>query len=190
MRVEIVDYQPEWPEEFAVVGTALRDALGERAAIHHIGSTSVPGLAAKDLIDVQVTVRSLGQAGEGDALLAAGFASHGDIDRDHRPPGHDGPDEGLRKRMFTERPGDRRTNIHVRVAGAFNQRYAILFRDYVRAHPLARDAYGHLKKRLVVQFDGDRDRYYDIKDPAIDMLMAGAEEWARASGWEIPPSDA
>ncbi len=81
-------------------------------------------------------------------------------------------------------------NCHIRVAGRFNQRYAILFRDYLRAHAAAAAAYGEVKRSLAARAPHDWDLYYDVKDPAIDMLMSGAEEWAQRTDWSPGPSDA
>ncbi|NND02951.1 MAG: GrpB family protein [Acidimicrobiia bacterium] len=190
MLIEIVGYNESWPEEFVLCAAPIRAALGNDAtAIHHIGSTSVPGLAAKDLIDIQVTVASLGEPVIA-PMVAAGFTFHDHLPVDHQPPGAAYPEVDLQKNTFTQREGDKRTNIHVRVEGAFNQRYAVLFRDYLRSHPRARDAYGELKRNLARLFPNNVVAYYDIKDPAIDMLMAGANIWAEATGWEVPPSDA
>lgn len=190
MQIEISDYKESWPAEFLQCAAPVRETLGDIAiAIHHIGSTSVPGLAAKDLIDIQVTVAELGDSVVG-PMTAAGFTFFENLPIDHQPPGGTYPEIELRKNTFTQREGDRRSNIHIRVEGAFNQRYAVLFRDYLQAHSLAGDAYGELKKTLSRLFPDDVDAYYDIKDPAIDMLMAGANIWAEATGWEVPPSDA
>ena len=190
MLIEMVDYNESWPGEFVRCAAPIRAALGDDAiAIHHIGSTSVPGLAAKDLIDIQVTVAELSEPVIA-PMVAAGFTFHSHLPVDHQPPGGTYPEIELAKNTFTQREGDKRTNIHVRVEGAFNQRYAVLFRDYLRSHPLARDAYGELKKTLARLFPDDVDAYYDIKDPAIDMLMAGANIWAEVTGWEVPPTDA
>jgi len=131
-EIAVVDPDPTWPDQFAAVADALWSTVGaDVVRIDHIGSTSVAGLAAKDVIDVQVTVASddgLGSTVE--ALSRAGFV--------HKPGLTDlltGCDdaEQLRKEVFVERPGDRRANIHVRIAGRRNQRYALLFRDYLRA---------------------------------------------------------
>lgn len=190
MFIQISDYKLSWPEEFAAAADPIRAALGDIAiAIHHIGSTSVPGLAAKDIIDVQVTVHHLGPAVV-EPMTAAGFSHRSDLVADHQPPGADHAADELRKEVFVQPEGERRTNIHVRVAGAFNQRYAVLFRDYLRSHHDARDAYGELKRTLARLFPDDLDSYYDIKDPAIDMLMAGAYVWAETTGWRVPETDA
>lgn len=187
--IEIAPYQDRWPGEFAAVARRLRSALGEAATrIDHIGSTSVPGLAAKDVVDVQVTVRDLDAAV---ALLAeAGFVPRADHTTDHCPPGLDLPTHELEKRMVAMPAGERRTNIHVRLEGRFNQRYPILFRDYLRAHPQAAAAIGETKRALARNVAHDVAAYYDIKDPVYDVVLAAAEGWARAEGWRPGRTDA
>ena len=126
--IHIVPYKTAWQEEFTGVGAEIRAALGDTAlAVHHIGSTSVPGLAAKDVIDVQATIANL------DVLLkrpleTAGFIFRNDIRRDHAPPGMTLGAGDLEKRYFqrSERP----VHLHIRAAGRFNQRYALLCRDF------------------------------------------------------------
>ena len=146
----------------------------------------MPGLPAKNVIDVQVAVADLGAA---DPLAAAGFRPLEDIVDDHRPPGADGPDSDWAKRLFAEPEGERRANIHVRVEGRGNQRYALLFRDYLRSHPRTAEAYAELKRRLAGHMP-DTMTYADVKDPAVDLIALAAEEWAAATGWQPGPSDA
>jgi len=89
----------------------------------------VPGLPAKDVIDVQVTVAALDRERLAPALARAGFVVQ-NIGNDHRPPGATGPDEDWRKLFFHAGSG-RPVNLHVRAAGRPNQRYPLLFRDYL-----------------------------------------------------------
>ena len=179
--IEIADPDATWPTQFAEVERDLSAAMGPSALrVDHIGSTSVPGLAAKDVIDVQITVAELAPAVV-DALTAAGFVHRADIDRDLLT-GCDDPEE-LRKLYFNERPGDRRANIHVRASGRLNQRYALLFRDHLRADDAVRDAYAELKRVLAREYPDDLDGYYDVKDPAMDIIYRSAEHWATATGW-------
>jgi GrpB-like predicted nucleotidyltransferase (UPF0157 family) len=92
--------------------------------------------------------------------------------------------------MFFSAPqGARRTHIHVRVQGRANQRYPLLFRDYLRAHPAIADAYSALKKLLAANL-ADPDTYADVKDPAVDLIYLPAEEWAALIRWQVGPSDA
>jgi GrpB-like predicted nucleotidyltransferase (UPF0157 family) len=184
--ITIVSYRDSWPNEYRDIAARLRAAAGDAiVAIHHIGSTSVPGLAAKDIIDIQITVDDIATA----ALLplpAAGFAL-GPHTTDHMPPGMTLAPQELEKRLykFATRPA----NVHVRVQGRFNQRYPLLCRDYLRTHPGAADAYGEIKRQLARLFPNDAESYYDVKDPVFDLLMAGAEEWAAQTSWPTPPSD-
>ncbi|MDR3688816.1 MAG: GrpB family protein [Fimbriimonas sp.] len=186
-RIEIVPYRTEWPGEFAAIGLALRRILGERAvAIHHIGSTSVPGMPAKDVIDVQITVSSFSAEIEED-LVEGGFTMS--LYRsDHCPPGLILADAELEKRLFGN-PG-RRGNLHMRQSGRFNQRYPLLCRDFLRANSMAANAYAEIKRQLARHFPDDVEAYYDIKDPVFDALMAGANQWAKSEDWLPAPTDA
>jgi GrpB-like predicted nucleotidyltransferase (UPF0157 family) len=182
--IVIVAYRPEWVEEFTVLARILQEALGALALrIDHIGSTAVPGLAAKDILDVQVTVHDFTPELDA-AFRRAGYAPL-DSTRDHRPPTATGPERDWEKRMYRPAPGARRMNLHVRRAGSGNGRYALLFRDYLWAHPLAAAAYGQAKQALAQHGPTDWDLYYDVKDPICDIIMAGAEDWAAATGWQL-----
>jgi GrpB-like predicted nucleotidyltransferase (UPF0157 family) len=181
----IEPHHEEWPKEFARIAQTIRAALGERALrIDHIGSTAVAGLDAKDVIDVQVTVTHLLDAAP---LRTAGFAESVGF-QDHRPPGADGPDEDWSKRFFTQPDGMRRVNVHVRARGRPNQRYALLFRDFLRAKPRAAEAYARLKHGLAGVLH-DSGTYADVKDHAVDLIVIAAEDWAAATGWQPGPSD-
>jgi GrpB-like predicted nucleotidyltransferase (UPF0157 family) len=121
--------------------------------------------------------------------MEAGFARQ-EWTRDHRPPGMNLSDVELEKRAFTEPAGERRANVHVRAEGRFNQRYALLCRDYLRAHPAAAGAYADVKRALTGIVGDDIDAFYAVKDPVFDIIMAGADEWAAATAWRPGPSDA
>jgi len=187
--VEILPYNPNWPQEFAAIALPLRRALdGLALRIDHIGSTSVPELAAKDVIDIQITVATLDQRLVA-AMTALGYVQPEGVWRDHRPPHVGGPESDWEKLLFRPPPGQRRTNTHVRVHGRANQRYALLFRDYLRAHPASAQAYAELKRRLA-QHLADPALYPEVKDPAVDLIYFAAEAWAAATGWQPGPSDA
>ena len=192
MPIEIIPYADRWPSEFQSIAAPLRDSLGDLALrIDHIGSTSVPDLSAKDVIDVQVTVMTLDRA-EGiiEAIPGAGYIHLAHIQRDHAPSGGDPAPEGWAKLFFRTPQGQRRVNLHVRVAGNPNQRYALLFRDYLRANPLAAAGYAEVKRQLARYHPDDEDAYYDVKDPVCDIIMAGAEVWATASEWRLTSAGA
>ena len=131
--IEIVDYRADWIAEFERVAEGLRDVLPESVIrIDHIGSTAVPLLCGKNVIDVQVTVAALDPDIAG-RLLAAGYTAFPQITHDHVPPGYEGSHEDWATFFFTQPIGQRRANVHVRQAGRANQRYALLFRDFLRA---------------------------------------------------------
>jgi len=184
-EIVIVAYRPEWPEEFERIREWLAGTLGESALrIDHIGSTAVPGLAAKDIIDVQVTVAALDIAVLDPAFARVGCSRATDIDHDHVPPTATEGD-GWRK-LYYRPPADMRpTHLHVRRASSANGRYALLCRDYLRAHPLATGGYAQVKLALARQDAFDWDKYYDVKDPVCDIIMAGAEDWAATMGWRL-----
>jgi GrpB-like predicted nucleotidyltransferase (UPF0157 family) len=130
-----VPYREEWPAEFLRIGHGLRSALGDLALrIDHIGSTAVPGLATKDVIDILITARQLDPAVE-EALRGLGYSRIERINSDHIPPGQANEAGSWAKWIFNPPSGQRATNLHVRLAGKPNQRYPILFRDYLRTHP-------------------------------------------------------
>jgi GrpB-like predicted nucleotidyltransferase (UPF0157 family) len=180
--VTIIDYQERWLKEFQLLAADLKQVLGPLALrIDHIGSTSVPGLAAKDIIDIQISVAALSEE------IKTRLKDHGYIYVegnlcDHRPPDCTGPDSDWEKLFFYPPAGTRLANIHIRVLGAPNQRYPLLFRDYLRAHPATAQAYAELKRRLA-QYLADPATYPEVKDPAVDLIYFAAEDWARQTGW-------
>jgi GrpB-like predicted nucleotidyltransferase (UPF0157 family) len=184
----IVEYQPRWPNEFAEIRDRLSASFGDLALyIEHIGSTSVPGLAAKDVIDVQVSVASLeAQEPIAAALAAAGFmeTSFGLLADDHVPPGWHGDvsADGWIKLFASAPPDARRVHVHVRIDGRPNERYPLLFRDFMRANADARDAWAIFKRELA-RISNDTQDYVEVKDPATDVVMVVAERWAVDTGW-------
>jgi GrpB-like predicted nucleotidyltransferase (UPF0157 family) len=177
--IEIVAYDPAWPRLFAVLGEELRGALGDVALrIDHIGSTSVPGLAAKPIVDIQVSVADF-------EPLAAFRRPLERLGYSYRS---DNPERT--KRYFREPPGRRRTHLHVRRAGSFSEQWALLFRDYLRADRDVALEYEAVKRRLAVQFRDDRHGYTDAKVPFMWEVIRRADEWAQARGWRPGPSDA
>ncbi len=194
MQVVLSAYRDEWPAEFERLAARLRSALGTTAlAVDHIGSTAVPGLAAKDVIDAQVIVASLDE--DADRVLPllneAGFVQRdGDWNlRDHVPPSWRGDPAAWNKLVVGPRDeGERASNVHVRTAGSPNERYALLFRDYLRSESSAREAWALLKTRLA-SVAGTREEYGQVKDPATDVLMMSAERWAQAVGWTLRDRD-
>ena len=187
----VVPYNPDWPNEFAMLGRRLRAALGSVAVrIDHIGSTSVPGLAAKPIIDILISVSALEPL---DAyrmpIERCGFIWK------------DNPDKI--KRFFHQRPGDRLVNIHVVRSGSFVEQFHLLFRDYLREHPQRAAEYAVLKyelapfyaQQVVLQEQAQPavrhpQPYTDRKGPFIWETVRLAYEWSFDVGWNSGPSDA
>jgi GrpB-like predicted nucleotidyltransferase (UPF0157 family) len=177
--IEIVPYDPAWPERFAWLGAELRRALGGAAVrIDHIGSTAVPGLAAKPVIDIQISVASFDPLEAFRAPLEAlGYAYRAD-------------NTERTKRYFREPAGSSRTHIHVRRAGSFSEQFALLFRDYLRATPEVAAEYEALKQRLAARHRDERRAYTEAKVPIFWEVIRHADEWAQRHGWSPGPSDA
>jgi GrpB-like predicted nucleotidyltransferase (UPF0157 family) len=176
--VEIVPYTPEWPRLFARLAEDLRGALGPVALrIDHVGSTAVPGLAAKPIIDIQISVANFEPL---DAYRAP-LASLGYTFRADNPE--------RTKRYFREPRGSRRTHLHVRRAGSFSEQASLLFRDYLRAHGQARMEYAAVKQAAAARYPDAREQYSAAKAPVIWEMLRLADAWAQASGWTPGTSD-
>jgi GrpB-like predicted nucleotidyltransferase (UPF0157 family) len=182
--IVIVEPDTTWTAQFEKAARAVRNILGDTALrVDHIGSTSVPGLAAKDVLDVQATVAAESDLDDAvDLLEAAGW--------EVRPPRRDHPVPGLPtdeaqwvKRLVVEPMYQRRVNLHLRICGRANQRYALLFRDYLRTHPATAAAYGEFKRRAAALPSTSLGEYADLKDPVCDLVYLPAEEWADRTGW-------
>lgn len=175
----IEPYNHQWPAEYAIIEDLLNRALtGIAVGIDHIGSTSVRGLAAKNIIDIQITVADLG-----DPRLTPAFEELGATATDHRPPGSQSQSGAWDKRYFRAPESWRPTHLHVREQHRPNQRYALLFRDYLRQSPNAAAAYSAIKTALARLHPNDTQAYYDVKDPACDLIMDAAERWAAVVAW-------
>ncbi len=166
--VEIVPYDPVWPARFMEWRGRLAGALQPLAPrIEHVGSTAVPGLAAKPVIDVQISVDDVRH----ESRYVPGIESVGIQLRSRE-------DEHRFFRPFAGRPRD--VHVHVCTAGSRWERRHLLFRDYLRADAAARDAYTAAKAEIALRWRDDRIAYADAKTDVIEALLARAE--ARASG--------
>ena len=177
----MVAYAETWPDKFRTIGRALRSELGNVALrIDHIGSTAVPGLDAKPVIDIQVSVATFEPLSDfRDPLERAGYVYRAD-------------NPELTKRYFREQPGSERTHIHVRRAGSFSEQFALLFRDYLRAHDQRAAEYARLKHDLASRYGApdQRYQYVEAKGPFIWETMRLADEWAQSAGWSAGTTDA
>jgi dephospho-CoA kinase len=179
----LVPADPTWPEQARRIVDRLNTACGHRALrIDHVGSTSVPGLDAKDVIDVQVTVAALDVADDlAVAMLAAGYPKlpyHSDT-----PHGPDAREADWHKRIYASADPGRPTNVHVRVDGAPGQRFALLFRDWLRAEPDVRAEYLALKQRVAAQGHATMAEYADAKEPWFVDAYVRANAWAERTDW-------
>ena len=178
--IVVVGHDPSWALEFRSVAGRLRHELGDVALrIDHIGSTAIAGLDAKPIVDIQISVRSFEPLDVFKIPIErAGFVHRAD-------------NTERTKRYFRERPGDRRTHIHVRRAGSFSEQFALLFREYLRAHPASAERYGTFKRELAARYARPHERalYVAAKVPFTWETIHRADDWAQATGWEPPASD-
>lgn len=182
VSVAVVSYRPDWPAAFETLAAQIRAVLGGHAAvIDHVGSTSVPGLAAKDCIDVQVRVPSIDEERLVALFCGIGFRCRPEPwNRAEVTGGRE-----YRKLVFAPPVGARIANVHVRERDGGNARFALLFRDFLRSDSDVRQAWGAFKQRLAVSVPNLLD-YGQVKSPATEVLMASAERWAAEVGWRIP----
>jgi GrpB-like predicted nucleotidyltransferase (UPF0157 family) len=191
--IQVIPYQPRWQTEFLAIGTRIRTALNHHALrIDHIGSTSVPGLAAKDVIDIQVTLPDFESFNEvWERLEAVGFelGYFGIIDTIR--PEWSQNERDWEKAYFRQGVGDRRIHIHLRADGRANQRYALIFRDYLRRHPNVTHHYAEMKYKMAEYFGhlNDHSFYIEGKDPMVNLIATLAKEWSEQTGWTVEATD-
>ncbi|GAB3826856.1 GrpB family protein [Dactylosporangium cerinum] len=179
MPISVDGARDEWAARGLELAARIQHDLGASAVrVEHIGSTSIPGMPAKPIIDLQVSVTDLDAPLDG-PLEALGLAPR-PYRYDHVPAGLTDDPERWTKRAWSG-PG---VNLHVRLVGSPNERLALLFRDWFRAHPAAVPAYGAFKSALAEVLD-DVGVYSDVKDPVVDLVIVVAEEWATATGWRV-----
>ena len=182
--VVILPYEARWASEYAEITRVMAVATGDTVCrIDHVGSTSVPGLGAKDVIDVQITVSDLHDCAAAlDGVRRIGCTRGDVIEYESRallPPEH----PGLAKRYMREPAGARRTHVHIRQDGALNQRMALLFRDYLRATDSTRLHYETVKRRAAALFPDNIEGYMWLKDAPIQLIHEAAVLWAQATEW-------
>jgi GrpB-like predicted nucleotidyltransferase (UPF0157 family) len=190
-RPVVVAYCRDWPEQAdELISTLGQRLTGLADRIEHIGSTSIPGMAAKRVLDIQVSVSrlSLADSAFDDPLRSLGFrrSVH---EQDHVPAGRTDDSDKWSKRLWMRRghpKGD--VNLHVRRTGSPNERLALLFRDWFRAHSDAVPAYAAFKLALA-DTTSDVDIYTEVKDPVVDLVIVVAETWAASVDWRLRADD-
>ena len=184
--VKVVPYDARWPEDFLEIAAELRTlglGLGTQGAIDHIGSTAVPGLVAKDVIDVQVRVPALDRDGVAAAFTHAGYR--------RRPEPWNNVEStrtgDVAKLVFAGATHRRLCNIHVRVDGTTGATDGLLCRDCLRSEAGLRDTWSEFKTALADSvIEGDLLAYGRVKQPAWRVLMQTADTWAHQAGWVTP----
>lgn len=178
----VVTPDETWPQQAQRVIQRIAAVAGPRAQrIDHIGSTAVPGLDAKDVLDMQVVVSDLAVAAQlADDLIPAGLV---------RLAGHwcDSAKDGttLDKAYATNADPTRAVNCHIRPAESPAWREVVLFRDWLRVHPAGAREYAELKRRLVAQPWDSIEGYADAKTPFVVSTLDRAEKWALRVGWRV-----
>jgi GrpB-like predicted nucleotidyltransferase (UPF0157 family) len=163
--VELVPYDANWINDFSAAEVLLRTTLGECVvAVDHVGSTAVPGLAAKPILDVDVTLSGLDDVPEASAAL---------IDAGFEPRGNRYDDDVWAFLLKRPSPG-----IRAYLCPPANQTHdrRMLFRNYLRQHHDAALAYTALKRRLAEQFPYDGDRYTSEKSAFISEIVCAAQK--------------
>jgi dephospho-CoA kinase len=176
----LVPHRADWAAEVGRVMARIGTVPGPRR-VDHVGSTAVPGLAAQDVIDIQVVVDDLAAA----ARLARDLTDSAGL---IRMPGEwwdDDPAANRRDGKVFLRNADpcRAVNCHVRVEGSPAWREALLLRDWLRARPDAVREYTELEHRLAAQPPENMDAYADAKSPWIRWSLERAGRWAQSTGW-------
>lgn len=168
-EVRLVEYDPSWPIQFAGQAARIAGALGDRAMrIEHIGSTAVPGLAAKPTIDILLVVSdSAEELSYVPQLEAAGYEL-----RLREPDFHE-------HRLLT--PVERNANIHVVSHGCVEIGRWLTFRDRLRSHAHDRQLYERTKKELSLRRWPDTDAYAEAKSQVVERILAAASHDARTS---------
>lgn len=161
MAVHVEAYSPAWPQQFEKIAVQLRSVLGRvpSATIEHVGSTSVPGLAAKPVLDIDIVVPGEDIADAVEALESVGYAHRGDL--------------GVTGREAFDAPDDNpRRNVYVCRAGSLSVRNHLAVRDVLRTRPDLRDEYGAMKRRLAADPSMDIETYVAKKSAVLQKVLA------------------
>lgn len=159
--VEVVPYSPDWPLRFEQVAEDLRVALAEvrSAVVEHVGSTSVPGLAAKPILDIDVVVGGEEICDAVAALESINYVHRGDL--------------GVRDRQAFQAPDDApRRNVYVCIRGTLHVRNHLAVRDVLRARSDLRDEYAAVKMALAADPSMDIDAYIARKSAVLQQVLA------------------
>lgn len=167
MSIEVVDWSPEWAHQFEDVAAVLREALRDVASaeVEHVGSTSVPGLAAKPILDVDVVVDPVDVPAAVRALESVGYEHRGDL--------------GVTGREAFRAPGPPRRNVYVCAAGTPNVRNHLAVRDVLRRRDDLREAYADVKRALAADPTMDIDTYLAGKSAVLQQVLEASGRFSR-----------
>lgn len=191
MKARVVEADPGWEEEGLAWAARVRAVLADRVLdIDHVGSTAVPGLPAKDTIDIQALAYDLDQTQDAIAALkGAGFrfdvANRGEAPR----PGYPEHADCWDRLLFRGPANERSVVLHLREVATAGARVTLLLRDFLRADDVVRDQYGALKLGLARYVDSER-AYQALKAPFVAVTLRLAESWAERTRWRLGQSDA
>jgi GrpB-like predicted nucleotidyltransferase (UPF0157 family) len=167
-NVEVVPHNPQWRDAFEAAAKHVAAALGKNVvAIHHIGSTAIPNIYAKPVVDLLVEVRDITEVdGQSSAMESLGYEVMGE----YGIPG---------RRYFRKdnQEGIRTHNIHAFEAGSAEAERHLAFRDYMIAHPVDAQRYSELKRKLAEEHPQSIDGYMDGKDGFIKEMDRRAAQW-------------
>ncbi len=166
-KIVVVPYDPHWPAMYRAEAAQLTTIFGpELISIHHIGSTSIPGLSAKPIIDMMPLVRNIEMVARFDSAM---------IQLGYQPMG----ENGIPGRRYFVKGGDLHRTHHVHIYEAGNPEVArhLDFRDYLIAHPEEAQEYASIKQQLARQFSHDIDSYMAGKDAFIKETIQKAHQW-------------
>lgn len=170
-KVEVVPHDPTWRNQFEAESKQIANAFDENVvAIHHIGSTSVPNIHAKPIIDLLVEVQNITQVdAQNSAMESLGYTVMGAFGI----PG---------RRYFRKDNSDniRTHHVHVFEVGSPHVERHLVFRDYLIAHPEDAQRYSELKRELATKYPTDIEQYMDGKDGLIKELEQKATQWRTA----------
>lgn len=161
MPIAVVPYDPRWPEQFERVAADLWPAFAQipNVAIEHVGSTSVPGLAAKPILDIDIIVDAPDIPAGIAALATLGYRHRGDL--------------GVSGREAFFAPDDApKRNVYLCQRGTLNLRNHLAVRDTLRQHPELRDQYAAVKLALAADPTMEIDRYIARKSPILQQILA------------------
>ena len=164
--IRVVDWSPQWAEQFEAVAAVLRDALAGigSASVEHVGSTSVPGLAAKPILDIDVVVDAADVPAAVTALESVGYVHRGDL--------------GVSGREAFFAPDEPRRHVYVCTAGTTNVRNHLAVRDVLRSRDDLRDAYAAVKLALAADSAMDIETYIAGKSAVLQQVLEVSGEFS------------